>query len=163
MKGRIEDFFRISASILHPVILSIYSSLRLRGLSSPTMTNLKMTIRYDGTEFFGWQTQPGFRTVQETFEAAVGAVTRERIRANASGRTDSGVHAYGQVANFFTATRLDGNGNFLLVLLRSPHHRYPYRQRYEIHEPEPVAPAGRGRPAQTWRSAPQCPYLNCRI
>lgn len=72
------------------------------------MRNLKMTIRYDGTDFFGWQTQPGFRTVQETFEKAVASVTREgRIRANASGRTDSGVHAYGQVANFFTATRLD--------------------------------------------------------
>lgn len=72
------------------------------------MTNLRMTIRYDGTDFHGWQTQPGLRTVQETFEAAVAAVTRERVRANASGRTDTGVHAVGQVANFYTNTRLDG-------------------------------------------------------
>jgi tRNA pseudouridine38-40 synthase len=72
------------------------------------MRNLKLTIRYDGTEFFGWQTQPGRRTVQETLEAAVAEITREqRVRVNASGRTDSGVHAVGQVANFYTATKLD--------------------------------------------------------
>src|SRR4051812_42815586 len=71
------------------------------------MRNLKMTLRYDGTDFFGWQTQPGFRTVQETLEVAIRAITQEdRIRANASGRTDSGVHAVGQVVNFYTATRL---------------------------------------------------------
>jgi len=75
--------------------------------SSQIMRNLKMTIRYDGTEFCGWQTQPGVRTVQETFERAVATVTRERVRAVASGRTDSGVHAYGQVVNFFTNTRID--------------------------------------------------------
>jgi len=72
------------------------------------MRNLKFTVRYDGTEFNGWQTQPGYRTVQETFEKAVRAITCEpRIRANASGRTDAGVHALGQIVNFFTATRLD--------------------------------------------------------
>ncbi len=72
------------------------------------MRNLKMTIRYDGTDFCGWQTQPGVRTVQETFEKAVTTVTQEpRVRANASGRTDSGVHSIGQVLNFFTATRIE--------------------------------------------------------
>ena len=72
------------------------------------MRNLKLIVRYDGTAFSGWQTQPGFRTVQETLEAAIAAITREeRIRANASGRTDSGVHALGQVVNFYSATRLD--------------------------------------------------------
>ncbi len=71
------------------------------------MRNLKLTIRYDGTDFFGWQTQPGRRTVQETLENAVGEITREeRIRVNCSGRTDSGVHAVGQVANVFSATKL---------------------------------------------------------
>ncbi len=55
------------------------------------MRNLKFTVRYDGTDFSGWQTQSGFRTVQETFEKAVRAITCEpRIRANASGRTDAG-------------------------------------------------------------------------
>jgi len=72
------------------------------------MRNFKFTLRYDGTDFFGWQTQPGFRTVQETLEQAIAAITREeRVRVNCAGRTDSGVHAYGQVANFFSSTRLD--------------------------------------------------------
>src|SRR5262249_53057262 len=71
------------------------------------MRNLKLTVRYDGTDFFGWQTQPGQRTVQETLEQAIAAITQEeRVRANCSGRTDSGVHAVGQVANVFTASRL---------------------------------------------------------
>ena len=71
------------------------------------MRNLKLTIRYDGTDFFGWQTQPGRRTVQETLEKAIAAITQEeRVRANCSGRTDSGVHAVGQVANVFTASHL---------------------------------------------------------
>ena len=73
------------------------------------MRNLKLTIRYDGTEFFGWQTQPGRRTVQETVEKAIAEITREpRVRLTCSGRTDSGVHAVGQVANAFTASKLPG-------------------------------------------------------
>src|SRR5580765_843797 len=71
------------------------------------MRNLKLTIRYDGTDFFGWQTQPGRRTVQETLEKAIAEITQEeRVRVNCSGRTDSGVHAVGQVANVFTASKL---------------------------------------------------------
>jgi tRNA pseudouridine38-40 synthase len=66
------------------------------------MRNLKLTLSYDGTEFSGWQTQPGFRTVQETLEEALGKLTGAPCRANASGRTDTGVHAVGQVVNFFT-------------------------------------------------------------
>jgi tRNA pseudouridine38-40 synthase len=69
------------------------------------MRNIKLTVSYDGTDFSGWQTQPGFRTVQETLETAIAELTGEaRIRLNASGRTDAGVHAVGQVANFTTAT-----------------------------------------------------------
>ena len=45
------------------------------------MRNLKLTIRYDGTDFYGWQTQPGQRTVQETLEKAIAEITREeRVR-----------------------------------------------------------------------------------
>ena len=69
------------------------------------MRNLKLTLAYDGTDFNGWQVQPGFRTVQETLEKAVTALTGECIRVNASGRTDAGVHALGQVVNFYTNTR----------------------------------------------------------
>jgi tRNA pseudouridine38-40 synthase len=68
------------------------------------MRNIKLIVSYDGTEFNGWQTQPGFRTVQETLELAIAKLTgEERIRVNASGRTDAGVHAVGQVLNFYTA------------------------------------------------------------
>jgi tRNA pseudouridine38-40 synthase len=67
--------------------------------------NIKLTLSYDGTDFNGWQTQPGFRTVQETLEGAIAALTGESTRLNASGRTDAGVHAVGQVANFYTASR----------------------------------------------------------
>ncbi len=71
------------------------------------MRNLTLTLSYDGTDFFGWQTQPGKRTVQETLEAAIAKLTgEERIRVNASGRTDAGVHALGQVANFHSQTKL---------------------------------------------------------
>jgi tRNA pseudouridine38-40 synthase len=68
------------------------------------MRNIKLTLSYDGTEFFGWQTQPGFRTVQETLEKATALLTGETVHANASGRTDAGVHAVGQVVNFFSNT-----------------------------------------------------------
>jgi tRNA pseudouridine38-40 synthase len=68
------------------------------------MRNLRLTLSYDGTDFHGWQTQPGFRTVQETFEDAFFALTQQRVRANASGRTDTGVHAVGQVVNLFAET-----------------------------------------------------------
>jgi tRNA pseudouridine38-40 synthase len=70
------------------------------------MRNFKLTLSYDGTDFNGWQTQPGFRTVQETLESAVAKLTGERIRANASGRTDAGVHALGQVVNLYSTTLL---------------------------------------------------------
>jgi tRNA pseudouridine38-40 synthase len=69
------------------------------------MRNFKLTVSYDGTDFFGWQTQHGFRTVQETLEAAILKLTGEKVHANASGRTDTGVHAVGQVVNFKSATR----------------------------------------------------------
>jgi len=70
------------------------------------MPNIKLLLSYDGTEFFGWQTQPGFRTVQETLEAAIAKLTGAQAFANASGRTDTGVHAVGQVVNFKSDTRL---------------------------------------------------------
>jgi tRNA pseudouridine38-40 synthase len=69
------------------------------------LRNIKLVVSYDGTDFSGWQTQPGFRTVQETLEQAITALTSERINVNASGRTDAGVHAVGQVVNFYSNTR----------------------------------------------------------
>jgi tRNA pseudouridine38-40 synthase len=69
------------------------------------MRNIRVTLSYDGTDFRGWQTQPGYRTVQETLETAIADLAGEvRIRLNAAGRTDAGVHAVGQVANFYTSS-----------------------------------------------------------
>src|SRR5947209_8735481 len=70
-----------------------------------SLRNLKLVVSYDGTDFSGWQTQPGFRTVQETLEHAIAQLTGEpKVRVNASGRTDTGVHAAGQVVNFYSTT-----------------------------------------------------------
>ena len=55
--------------------------------------NIKLTISYDGTEFFGWQTQPGKRTIQETIEKAIEKITGHEAKLMGSGRTDSGFHA----------------------------------------------------------------------
>lgn len=71
------------------------------------MRNIKILFSYDGTNFFGWQTQPSRPTVQETLENAIAKLTgAERVHVNASGRTDSGVHAVGQAANFHSDTRI---------------------------------------------------------
>jgi tRNA pseudouridine38-40 synthase len=67
---------------------------------------LVLWIEYDGSEFHGWQFQPGLRTVQEEIEAALGKMCGEDIRVIASGRTDAGVHALGQVAHFNTRAKI---------------------------------------------------------
>ena len=66
------------------------------------MRNLKLVLSYDGTEFSGWQVQPGAATVQGALALAIGRVTGENILPQGSGRTDAGVHALGQVASFGT-------------------------------------------------------------
>lgn len=72
------------------------------------MRNFRLTLSYDGSAFHGWQTQPNLRTVQETLEAALARLTgTDRVRVTASGRTDTGVHAVGQVVNFHSATQLE--------------------------------------------------------
>src|SRR5262245_24769245 len=85
------------------------------------MSNFRFTLAYDGTDFHGWQTQPGLRTVQQTLEESIASVTREqRVRVNASGRTDTGVHALGQVVNFHSQTTLSAD-----VLLRAVNANLP--------------------------------------
>jgi len=62
--------------------------------------NIKLVIHYDGTAYHGWASQPGMATIQGTIEEAIGKLTGETIKVNGSSRTDAGVHAMGQVANF---------------------------------------------------------------
>jgi tRNA pseudouridine38-40 synthase len=70
------------------------------------MRNLKLTIEYDGTDFCGWQRQAHERTVQAEIEHSLFMLTEEKVTLTAAGRTDAGVHALGQVANFKTNSRL---------------------------------------------------------
>ena len=70
------------------------------------MRNIKLTIEYDGKEFNGWQKQPNKLNIQGNIERAIETITGEKVDLNASGRTDAGVHAIAQVANFKTNSTL---------------------------------------------------------
>ncbi len=71
------------------------------------MRNIKLLIEYDGTNYQGWQVQPKGPTIQGILEEKLGLLTGEPIQLFGSGRTDSGVHALGQVAHFKTESRMD--------------------------------------------------------
>ena len=73
------------------------------------MRRFKITIQYDGSSFSGWQLQKNLRTVQGEVEDALKIISgsKFRIPVHGSGRTDAGVHAYGQVAHFDIDTKLD--------------------------------------------------------
>ncbi len=71
------------------------------------MRNIKLLIEYDGTNYLGWQVQPKGPTIQGILEEKLGLLTGETIQLFGSGRTDSGVHALGQVAHFKTRSQMD--------------------------------------------------------
>ncbi|MBK7643497.1 MAG: tRNA pseudouridine(38-40) synthase TruA [Planctomycetes bacterium] len=71
------------------------------------MRNLRILVAYDGSKLFGWQRQDGFNTVQQHIEEALHALVGERVVVQGAGRTDTGVHALGQVAHFHADTRLE--------------------------------------------------------
>lgn len=75
------------------------------------MRNIKLTIEYDGKDFKGWQKQPNKPNIQGEIERAIYNITKEEVDLIGSGRTDAGVHALGQVANFKT------NSNILIEKL----------------------------------------------
>jgi tRNA pseudouridine38-40 synthase len=63
------------------------------------MQRWKLTLEYDGSGFLGWQSQPNGRGIQDALEAAIKAIDGQDVRVQAAGRTDTGVHATGQVAH----------------------------------------------------------------
>ena len=86
--------------------LFLDQSCEVAGLLNGLMRTIKFTVAYDGSAYSGWQFQPGRTTVQGTIEDAILAVTQNPSRVTASGRTDAGVHALGQVAACRVTTRL---------------------------------------------------------
>jgi len=68
------------------------------------VTTVRLEIEYDGAGFRGWARQPGLRTVQGELETALATVLREPVELTVAGRTDTGVHALGQVASFIAPT-----------------------------------------------------------
>jgi tRNA pseudouridine38-40 synthase len=76
------------------------SSLTRRSQSAQGPQTWKLTLAYDGTDFKGWQVQPGEPTIQGELQAALGRITGESPLPQGSGRTDAGVHALAQVASF---------------------------------------------------------------
>jgi tRNA pseudouridine38-40 synthase len=68
--------------------------------SAPGLQTWKVTLAYDGTDFHGWQVQPGKPTIQGELQSALGRITGESPLPQGSGRTDAGVHALAQVATF---------------------------------------------------------------
>lgn len=73
------------------------------------MRTIKLTLEYDGTNFVGWQHQENGRSIQETVETGLAQVLRAKIHIVGAGRTDSGVHARGQIASFRTESSVHCN------------------------------------------------------
>src|SRR5215470_14609377 len=84
------------------------------------MRNLKLLLAYDGSEFSGWQVQPDAATIQGILASAIERLTGEKVSPQGSGRTDAGVHALAQVANFHTASSIP-----LMHLVRALNHLLP--------------------------------------
>ena len=78
---------------------------RTRDCEQP-VRDLKLILAYDGTDFAGWQVQPGHATIQGILASAIGRLTGENVLPQGSGRTDAGVHALAQVASFHTASNI---------------------------------------------------------
>jgi tRNA pseudouridine38-40 synthase len=69
--------------------------------------NIKLSIEYDGSAYHGWQIQPGLQTIQGVIREQIAQITQQEVNLIGAGRTDAGVHALGQVANFQTESTID--------------------------------------------------------
>ncbi|MEI8018857.1 MAG: tRNA pseudouridine(38-40) synthase TruA [Schlesneria sp.] len=79
-------------------------------MTPASVRTLRMTLAYDGTNYCGWQVQPNGVAVQAVLEQALAEFTGEATRVVASGRTDAGVHAVGQVTSFTTSSKAPCHG-----------------------------------------------------
>ena len=85
------------------------------------MRNIRLLIEYEGTDYAGWQWQKNDKTIQETLSKAIEQVVREKIKMYGAGRTDAGVHALGQVANFKTTSNIPSERLVHAINFYSPH------------------------------------------
>ncbi len=82
--------------------------------------NLLMTVCYDGSNYYGFQTQPGGNTIQDCLEAAIRNLTGEAVKIHGSGRTDAGVHARQQPFHFITSSKIPVERWCLALNMRLP-------------------------------------------
>lgn len=128
----------------------------------PAPRNWKLSIAYDGTDFAGWQVQPGKLTIQGCLEDALGKLDDGRVAVAGSGRTDAGVHAFGQVASCSVRHPIPGDG-----LLKALNRLLPPSIRVtEVVEVPPGFHARRSASAKTYEyrlhRAAICPPFEAR-
>ena len=85
-------------------------------MTQPPVRKVRLLVSYDGTEYQGWQRQPGRKTIQGTLEAVLTQLYGQPIRVIGSGRTDSGTHAVGQVAHYEAPRVLRGEERLVRAL-----------------------------------------------
>ena len=77
------------------------------------MYNYQIILEYDGSNYVGWQIQKNGTSIQQSVERALSKVLKQKIKINGSGRTDAGVHASGQSANFISKFKIENKLKFL--------------------------------------------------
>jgi len=89
-------------------------------METPVARNIKLVVAYNGAAYHGWQKQRDVPSVQETLQNAIARVVNHPVTLHGAGRTDAGVHAEGQVANFLTDTRLPADRLCMAINARCP-------------------------------------------
>lgn len=107
------------------------------------MRNIKLTVEYEGKDYNGWQKQPNKLNIQGEIERAIQTVMKEEVELIGSGRTDAGVHAFGQVANFKInsefpiekmATAINSQLKKSIRILKAEEVSLDFHSRYHCHQ-----------------------------